>query len=135
VKPPQIPADSRDESHLSALSICYFISAGLSLLGIVFLFLHHAFLKKIFLLEEVPAGPLPPAELFETMKWFYFVAGVLLVAQGVLNYLCGYYLRKRKASLFISMVAGLSCLFFPLGTVLGVFTFIVMARSSVKSLF
>ena len=33
------------------------------------------------------------------------------------------------------MVAGLNCLHMPLGTLLGVFTFIVLARPSVQALF
>ena len=33
------------------------------------------------------------------------------------------------------VIAGISCLFVPYGTILGVFTFIVLQRSSVEKLF
>ena len=44
-------------------------------------------------------------------------------------------LRRRTSRTFCMVVAGISCLFMPIGTVLGVFTIIVLARPTVKALF
>lgn len=45
-------------------------------------------------------------------------------------------IRKRKNYTFILVIAGINCAFvMPLGTVLGVFTFVVLTRPMVKPLF
>ena len=64
---------------------------------------------------------------------FYFVIGTFLVALCVCNVLSGICITKRKNRLFSFIIAGINCMQFPLGTALGVFTFIVLARESVKS--
>jgi hypothetical protein len=47
----------------------------------------------------------------------------------------GYCLRKRRLRVLSMLVAVVSCLFFPLGTALGVFTLIVLNRPAVKAVF
>jgi hypothetical protein len=47
----------------------------------------------------------------------------------------GRFLARRKHHLFCLVVAGVECLFFPFGTVLGVFTIIVLMRPSVQQAF
>jgi hypothetical protein len=49
--------------------------------------------------------------------------------------LSGYFLWNRKNRLYSFVIACLECLFFPLGTVLGVFAIIVLSRSSVIELY
>src|SRR5438034_237975 len=44
-------------------------------------------------------------------------------------------LRDRRGYLFCLVMAGIACLFQPFGMILGVFTFIVLLRPSVKTLF
>jgi len=44
-------------------------------------------------------------------------------------------LAKRTRYWFVFVVACIECLFMPFGTVLGVFTLIVLSRESVKKLF
>jgi hypothetical protein len=44
-------------------------------------------------------------------------------------------LANRKRYTFCLVVAGVECIFVPLGTTLGVFTLIVLLRDSVKRLF
>jgi hypothetical protein len=53
---------------------------------------------------------------------------------GLLIY-AGRCLARRTRRLFCLVAAGLGCLFFPLGTVLGVFTFIVLSRPTVRAVF
>jgi hypothetical protein len=74
----------------------------------------------------------PPAEIFAIMKWFYLAGAVWFVTSGVLNLISGLCLRARKARTFSLVVAGINCLHIPLGTVLGVFTLIVLLRDSVR---
>jgi len=60
-----------------------------------------------------------------TMGWI-FAAFVLAT---------GRFLAKRKHYLFCLVMAGIESIFMPFGTVLAVFTIIVLMRDSVKELF
>mgnify|MGYP000166472252 CR=1 FL=1 len=49
--------------------------------------------------------------------------------------LAGRFLARRTHYLYCLIMAGVECLFMPLGTVLGVFTIIVLDRDSVRQTF
>lgn len=49
--------------------------------------------------------------------------------------LAGRALAQRRRYTFCLVIAGVACMFMPFGTVLGVFTIIVLLRDSVKELF
>lgn len=127
-----------DIDHLKLLSIFHFIGAGLALLGISFLLAHyalfHVFLSNPKMWENAKQTP-PPAELFAVMKWFYLVFAVWFVGSGILNLVSALFIRARKHRTFCLVVAGINCLHIPLGTVLGVFTIIVLIRDSVRELY
>lgn len=63
------------------------------------------------------------------------IAFIFVWTAAALLLFAGRFLSQRRHWLFCLIVAGLSCLNMPLGTVLGVFTIIVLNRESVKSLF
>ena len=44
----------------------------------------------------------------------------------------GFFLRQRRRRTFSLVMAGINCMNMPLGTVLGVFTVIVLLRESVR---
>ncbi len=128
----------RDEDHLRLLSIFYFISAGLS--GFFALFpLLYAVMGLVFL--SIPdqlnhAADNPPPAMFGWILFGFgigFTALVLIIA--IVKLLAGLAIRKRRHRLFVLIAAGLTCLSIPYGTLLGVFTFIVLGRPSVASLF
>lgn len=82
-----------------------------------------------------PASPAPapfPKEIIPFFIAMYVVIGLLLVALGTANVLSGLFIRKRKNRTFSFIIAGINCMQFPFGTALGVFTFIVLSRISVK---
>ena len=54
---------------------------------------------------------------------------------GVLTILSGRYIAQRRRRMFSMVIAGINCASFPLGTLLGVFTFIVLLRPSVKAMY
>jgi hypothetical protein len=62
---------------------------------------------------------------------------VILVGFGfaLCMILVGRFLNHRTHYIFCMVVAALECLSFPFGTVLGVFTIVVLSRESVKQLF
>ena len=55
-----------------------------------------------------------------------FFLGMITI--GVLNLCTAHYLKRRKARTFCMVVAGLGCILIPYGTLLGVFTLIVLGR-------
>ncbi len=134
---PPLLRDQRkiDTDHLRLLAVFHFVIAGLAIVGIGFLVLHYSLMFSIMgnpeIWKDQKGGP-PPAEFFAIFKWVYLFLGGLFVAGGVLNLLSGMFLRNRQNRLFSLIVAGMNCLQFPFGTVLGVFTLIVLMRDSVR---
>jgi hypothetical protein len=77
----------------------------------------------------------PPAEIFAMLKWFYLIFGAWFFISLVLNVASGICIQKRQARTFSIVVAAINCLHIPLGTVLGVFTLVVLLRESVRDLY
>jgi hypothetical protein len=73
-----------------------------------------------------------PKEIMPVLMIFYVVISCILIALCVCNVLSGRYISKRTNRLFSFIIAGINCMQFPLGTALGVFTFIVLTRENVK---
>jgi hypothetical protein len=137
---PPLPRDQRkiDADHLNLLAIFHFVGAGLALLGILLLLAHFTIMHTFLANPEMwrnQKQTLPPAELFAIMKWFYLVIAVWFVGSGILNLISGLCLYTRKHRTFSMIVAGINCVHMPLGTVLGVFTLIILMRDSVREVY
>lgn len=143
-EPPRImaplPRNQRniDIDHLNLLSIFHFVAAGLAVFGMLFLMAHFAFMHFIFsnpaLWQNQKQQP-PPELIFAVFKVFYVLGGGVLVAMLILNLLSGLFLRERRHRTFSLVVAAINCLQVPLGTVLGVFTIVVLVKDSVRELY
>ena len=72
---------------------------------------------------------------FKAFIWFYIFAGICLLIALILNALSGIFMLKEKHRMFSLVVAGLNCLNMPLGTILGIFTILVLNRDSVQRLY
>ena len=137
---PPLLRDQRkvDADHLKLLSIFHLVGAGLALLGILFLLAHYAIFSTVFnnpkMWENQKQAP-PPAEFFAILKWFYLIFAVWFAGSGILNVVSGLCIRARQHRTFSMIVAGINCIHLPLGTVLGVFTIIVLLRDSVRELY
>jgi hypothetical protein len=87
-------------------------------------------------LPEQPNQPSPPPGLIAV---FFCVFGlgmfVFLIVMGLLLFIAAGRLRRRRSRVFCMIVAGVSCVGIPFGTVMGVFTLIVLSRLSVKQMF
>jgi len=134
---PPLLRDQRkiDADQLKLLSIFHFVGAGLALLGILFLFAHYMMFHTLIANQKIWVNQkqMPsPEEFFAILKWFYLVSAVWFVVSGVLNVISGLFIRARKHRTFSLVVAGINCIHIPLGTVLGVFTIIVLIRDSVR---
>ena len=81
-------------------------------------------------------GDGPPAALFGGI--FVGIGLVLVLIFSTLSFLIfkvGRNLSRYQSHTFCMVVAGIICLWIPLGTILGIFTLIVLSRDSVKAIF
>jgi hypothetical protein len=128
-----------DHEHVRILSIAYLVSAGLnagfSLFGLLYVFM--GFFMTA-LMKRMPASP-PQAPAPEAVVWMLVAMGLgmfaIMMTFAVLKYVTYRRLRERRSRTFCMIVAAISCLGIPYGTVLGIFTLAVLTRPSVVNLF
>jgi len=138
---PPLLRDQRkiDREQVNLLAIFHFVVAGLAVCAAGFLALHYLVMSSFLLDPKFWAGQKngtpPPPEIFRILKWFYVAFGGFIATGFVGNLISGFCLRARRGRVFSFVVAAMNCLHFPFGTVLGVFTIIVLARESVRELY
>ena len=130
---------NRDTEHLQLLAIFHYVVAGLAglfsffpliytIIGTMFIFAARHGTAK-------PGEDLPP----EFLGWIFSVIGSLLFLIGLAMAVCiliaGRSLALHKRYSFALVMACIECLFIPFGTILGVFTIVVLSRESAKALF
>jgi hypothetical protein len=135
---------SQDDANLKILSIFHYVVAGITALAACVPIIH--LVVGIMFIVSPPkgfgpgahAGPQPPFEpaLF---GWIFVIVASLLITFGWilagLMVATGRCLAQRKRYMFCLIIAGIECTFMPFGTVLGVFTLVVLMRDSVKRQF
>lgn len=125
-----------DLEHLNLLVIFHRLGAGLGVLAMGFLALHYLLMTSVLGPEFQKASnhpmPFDPTNIF--LAFYVFMGGMTVVAM-VLHLYTAHLIKHRKGRTFTQIVAGLSCLNMPLGTALGVFTFVVLSRPSVRQLY
>jgi hypothetical protein len=127
-----------DTDHLNLLAIFHFVGAGLALIGILLLVAHYAMFQAFMNNPQMWANQKqtpPPPEVFAALKWFYVIFGSWFVGSALLNLISGFCIRARTHRAFSITVAAINCLHMPLGTLLGVFTIVVLMRESVRELY
>ena len=125
---------TRDEEHLKILSIVYYVLGGFNLAW--------AFFPLIYTFMGVALIALP-MESDEEIGRFVGVAiiavcvlaSLAILTVGSLKLYAGYCLSKRKKRGLCLVVAAISLIGIPVGTLLGILTFIVLNRPSVVQLF
>lgn len=128
-----------DEDHLRLLSIFHYVVAGMHAVCAMFPILHLAIgAALVFAPEKLSSGEgeAPPA----LVGWFFMLIAGGLMALGATLAACiaiaGRFLSQRRRYLFCLVTACvMAALSMPFGTVLGVFTIIVLMRPSVKAAF
>jgi len=139
VTPPALSAD--DASHLHLLSIFHYVVAAITGLFSLFPLLHLAMGLAIVTgklpMEPNATGPEPiDPRLF---GWIFVAFASVAIACGLTLAGCMAYagrcLKQRRRHTLCVVVAAISCMMMPIGTVLGVFTLIVLMRPSVKAAF
>jgi len=130
---------TQDERHLDLLAIFHYVVGGITAFFSCFPVFHLAFGVVIlcggFEGKAMEGNQPPPAFL----GWFFILFAGAFILTGwtlaVLIFVAGHKLKRRVSYTYCVIVAGVECLLMPYGTVLGVFTILVLMKESVKSLF
>lgn len=129
---------NQDEEHLKLLALFHYIVGAIGALFACFPLIHVglgvAMLLDSRMLQGSHGAP-PPA--FAGV-FFVLLGGFLVLlgwAMAICTIISGRFLSKRKYRTFSFVIAAILCMFMPFGTVLGVFTIIVLSRDSVKTLY
>ena len=127
---------SPDAEHLRQLSIFHYVLAAMTAFFACIPIIHLA-LGIAMVLGRLDEGGKNPPPAF--VGWLFVAVGGFMILAGwtlaVLLFLSGRNLARRRRRGFCTVVAALSCLMMPLGTILGVFTLMVLNRPTVRSLF
>ena len=135
---------NQDFEHLRLLSIFYYIAAGLTLFPMLyglFYIIMGIFFGAAMMSVDAPHRPGDPSPevvggLFGgVFALIGFIIAAVSLTIGILLLKAGRNLSNHRSYTFCLVVAGISCLFMPLGTILGIFTIITLTRESVKAIF
>ena len=128
------PGSDEDRRQLDLLGVFHYIVAAV--LGLFSLFpLIHVFIGIAAIGGKLD-GANPPPPWF---GWIFVGLGSLFIVGGMTTAAfvayAGRCLRERRRHTLCLVVAGIECMFMPFGTVLGVFTLVLLTRPSVRALF
>lgn len=125
---------TEDEKNLDLLAIFHYVLGGLTALFACFPLIHVA--VGLALVFGKLDGPNPPPAVF---GWLFVAIGGFFVLAGwalaVAIAVAGAKLKRRTSRTYCLVVGALECMLMPLGTVLGVFTLLVLMKDSVKGIF
>jgi hypothetical protein len=123
-----------DNKNLDLLAIFHYIVGGLTALFSCF-FLIHVGIGIAMLCGAFDGKDAPPRFL----GWIFIVFPAVLILAGWLLsgviVAAGRRLKRRTSYTFCLVVAALECILMPFGTVLGVFTIVMLMKDSVKQMF
>ena len=126
-----------DKKHLKLLAVFHYIVAGVTVLFFCFPLIHIAI--GIAMLSGALNGDDPGNAPPRFVGWIFIIFPSILILSGWVLSICiivaGRKLARLKNRLYCLVIAVIECTFIPFGTILGVFTIIVLMRDSVKELF
>ena len=125
--------NEQDKSHLNLLGIFYYISGAINavVLLIMVIFGGVALVATVAASRQDPEAAIAAIIITVVFGFSFLLVGTITV----LTFLAAHGLQNCQRKILIYIVAALSCMSVPLGTILGVFTFIVMARPGVPAAF
>ena len=137
---PAIRSHILDEEHLRLLALGHTIAAGVYAAFASLFIIHLVFFTAIASHPEMfptreASGTLPPDQLLHVFTGIlaaFILAGWAFAA---LTYYSGRCIARRRRRALTIVVAALNTLMMPIGTVLAIATFMVLARDSVRKLY
>jgi hypothetical protein len=125
---------TEEEKQLDLLSLFHFIVGGLTAFFACFPLIHVA-LGLAMICGKFDGSNAPPP----LIGWVFVILGGFFILCGwalaVTILVAGRKLKQRKSRTFCLAVGALECMMMPFGTILGVFTLIVLMKDSTKALF
>ena len=125
---------NEDREHLKLLSIFHYVVGAMTALFACFPLIHLAIgIAMLCGAFDGKNGPPPLVGLF-----FIIFSSIFILcgwALAVCMVIAGTRLARYQARTYCLVLAAIECIFVPFGTVLGVFTIIVLMKDSVKELF
>ena len=118
---------TQDEQYLNLLSIFHFVYAGIKALFSCF-FLIYVVIGIAMIVGAMDGNDPPPAFL----GWFFVFLGMSFI---IVNWIfasfilaAGINLKRRTHRTFCIVIAAIECISMPFGTVLGVFSLVILMR-------
>jgi hypothetical protein len=125
---------SQDEQYLDMLVIFHYIVGALMAMFSCFPVIYSVF--GIAMLSGAMDGKNPPPAV---VAWIFILVPIIFILTGwaisALIIIAGSKLKRRVSWTFCVVVAAIECMFAPFGTVLGIFTLIVLMKDPVKASF
>lgn len=138
----QIDADRQsqtDSEHLRLLVIFHYIAAVLAFVGVAFALMYFVLLEFVLanpqVLEEAAQQGEDPRRFIGLFRGLIGLGVIWFLIPAVGNLLSASFMKKRRHRTFVMVMAAINCLHIPIGTGLGIFTFIVLTRNSVRKQF
>jgi hypothetical protein len=126
---------TREDQNLRLLSVFHYVVAGLAALFSLFP-IFHIVMGVLMLTGKLDDGSNPPPAVF---GWMFIAMGAAVMLMGMAFAACyayaGWCLNRRRHYVYCLVMAGIGCMFFPFGTVLGVFTIIELQKETVRQVF
>jgi hypothetical protein len=119
--------------HLRLISIFHYVVGGLHCLCFSFPLLHF-FIGLGLVTNVIPASTHDPNEAVAAkfMGAFFMVMGGVFVLAGwtlgILTMMSGKRISERRSRTFSIVMAGINCAFMPFGTILGIFTIVLLTK-------
>jgi len=130
----------QNENYLRILSIFHYVVAGIAALFACFPIFHLAMgismLAGGFFTGDVAPDTYFPFTIFGLM--FTLIPATMIVLGWIFAIslaISGYYLSQKRHHTFCLVMAGISCVFMPFGTVLGAFTIALLMQPPVREMF
>ncbi len=126
--------------RLSTLTLLHNIAAGIhaffSCFGLIHVGLGIAFVLNAGGIANPPAPGGHGQGMPPFMGWFFIVIGGCVILLGwsvaALTFYSGRCIKQRRRRTFSMFVAGLNCLWIPLGTCLGVYALVTLTQDDVR---
>jgi hypothetical protein len=127
-----------DNEHLNLLSLFHYISGGITIAFALFFGLYFIFIFYIVSLAKFQDEVSPqlneamPEAFFSILLTIFVIIFILGVLFGIGQIVSGRLFKRRHMRWFSLTIGIINLLNFPYGTILGIFTIIVIERESVK---
>ncbi len=125
---------AEDESHLKLLSVFYYVFAALGALALLMVAGLGALVFATVGRDGHGSAAFGSSDV-AVLVVVLLLSAALSLAGAILQFMTAQRLRQRRGRGLCQFTAAITCLSFPLGTALGVFTFIVLGRPSVRAAF